>query len=78
MCSYDICIYVYEILHHFFVVTPNITNIVCSEPVISGSTVVCHCNVTANPGANISWLQNEASVKGPHFIVTDLKSCDDN
>ena len=74
MCSYNACIF--EIVDHFFTVIPDITNIVCSQPVISGNTAVCDCNATAKPGANISWLRNGKAVKPPHFNVTELKTCD--
>ena len=77
-CIYSYNAYIYEILHHFFAVIPNITSTVCSQPVISGNTAVCHCNATANPGANISWLRNGVPVKEPHFNVTNFKTCDGN
>ena len=69
---------IYVIVNHSFADIPEITNVLCTQPVISGHTAVCHCHANAKPGANISWFRHGSLVKGPRSTFTNHRNCDDN
>ena len=69
---------IYVIVNHFFADIPEITSVLCTQPVISGHTAECHCHANAKPGANISWFRHGSLVKGPRSTFTNHRNCDGN